>query len=628
MGPIDSNASQRISTAFKSLNISQKKILIDRLGSSDRKTLIQSLISSHGQKMQKIYSKSIEQQIKEVQAIKPRITRVSDFRIPMPRFIKKVIQLFHEILYAFSYISANKAYELIKKELLKDKQTQKPVTKSVLQILIKQVTPGESLSTLLKRNGYSTTINNLSFVKKNVFRGIDVKGISFKNCQFDQTHFSNTSLEGVSFFFCTFSSVAFVSAQMKEVYFQDCEMLECMMNDASMKNVSFINSSLHGCSLEKADLHNVNFTQSEMPGTHFFQAKIHQSSIDKCDLNNTVFFSVKDAFAIDSLSLETAQVTRPLCALFVLPEERGISLPKAYMKLEQNAGLIPLRISFHSAETRKEEANLETEQLLSKIGAYDPSKASIGQRLLETVKQSPTAYPHIAMIIEKVRLLGREVDSFFLPGGEDIPPALYGHTAEKSTAWGRDYRRALTELAVIDQSFHRGIPIMAVCRGFQMANIYFGAQLKQDLEGQKGIQKFALESRAHKGLYAAAFKHSVFSVAMHHQGIAADSYKDVKELEPAVIYDNLVKAAEQKHAGASPMILLQFHPEFYKAQTADSLRQAYFHSSLSVLMSESNEDFWTLLKDSAKAYRDKKESLRGIRNPPPLKSIEKKREDL
>ncbi len=67
-----------------------------------------------------------------------------------------------------------------------------------------------------------------------------------------------------------------------------------------------------------------------------------------------------------------------------------------------------------------------------------------------------------------------------LPGGGDIDPALYG---EKNTA-SRVINRQIDDLQLraTDMFVRAGKPIMGVCKGMQILNVYFGGTLTQHLE--------------------------------------------------------------------------------------------------------------------------------------------------
>jgi hypothetical protein len=152
---------------------------------------------------------------------------------------------------------------------------------------------------------------------------------------------------------------------------------------------------------------------------------------------------------------------------------------------------------------------------------------------------------------------------------------------------------------------------MAVCRGFQMSNVYFGAQLIQHVEGHKGVQTLELTTPEKRGLYGEAMKNNIVSACFHHQAVPEET-PATEHLETAVRYEGLVKATELDKSGATPMVLLQFHPEFYKADTADSMQREFVDRGLNFKMSKENEAFWNILSDSAKAHRTKQAALKEI----------------
>lgn len=347
---------------------------------------------------------------------------------------------------------------------------------------------------------------------------------------------------------------------------------------------------------------------------------INECSILNSDLTNAAFFDTLNRFDIaDKKTKSTAVITKPLAVILVNPQARGISTPKAFMKLDQSAGMIPLRVALQPQKVKTEDVNKETEANLKKIGPYDRNASPIPQRLIKEIADNPEKNLNSMKILKKAALLAAEVDSFFLPGGEDIPPALYGQEKEAQTEDGGDYRRSLLELGLIHHAFNKGIPIMGVCRGFQMSNVYFGAQLIQHVDGHKGVQMFKLEVGEAKGLYFSAFKNNLIGASVHHQAIPKQ-INATEHLETAVEYENLIKAVEPKEGGSSPMILLQFHPEFYKATTADDMEREFIDAGTNLLLSKNNDLFFEILSDSANTYRNKKNVLseikkRGIGEP-------------
>lgn len=72
-----------------------------------------------------------------------------------------------------------------------------------------------------------------------------------------------------------------------------------------------------------------------------------------------------------------------------------------------------------------------------------------------------------------------DCDGLILCGGGDADPALYGQENRGSQPPDLDRDRA--ELALLGAYWEAGKPVLGVCRGVQMINIFWGGTLRQDL---------------------------------------------------------------------------------------------------------------------------------------------------
>lgn len=80
---------------------------------------------------------------------------------------------------------------------------------------------------------------------------------------------------------------------------------------------------------------------------------------------------------------------------------------------------------------------------------------------------------------------GAQCQGLLLPGGGDVEPWRYGQ--ENTRSAGLDPQRDEEELALLDRFLHLGRPVLGVCRGMQVMNVYFGGDLHQDIPGHRGV---------------------------------------------------------------------------------------------------------------------------------------------
>ena len=158
------------------------------------------------------------------------------------------------------------------------------------------------------------------------------------------------------------------------------------------------------------------------------------------------------------------------------------------------------------------------------------------------------------------------IDGLILSGGQDINPYNYGQ--EPSQKIGEFFpERDIYEMILLEESKKRDIPILGICRGFQLINIAAGGTLYQDLSLIPGnILKHNQVSnptlKTHKiEIKENSFISSIFGKetmvnSFHHQAIdkVANDFIVVARAS-----DGVVEAIE--HKTYKFLVAVQWHPE-------------------------------------------------------------------
>src|SRR5208283_4297713 len=80
------------------------------------------------------------------------------------------------------------------------------------------------------------------------------------------------------------------------------------------------------------------------------------------------------------------------------------------------------------------------------------------------------------------------LDGFVLPGSPaDVEPKEYG-AINKGKSEPPDLPRERTDRAILDHAFAEKKPVLAICYGCQLLNVYLGGTLIQDLQSETGTK--------------------------------------------------------------------------------------------------------------------------------------------
>jgi putative glutamine amidotransferase len=157
-----------------------------------------------------------------------------------------------------------------------------------------------------------------------------------------------------------------------------------------------------------------------------------------------------------------------------------------------------------------------------------------------------------------------DVQGIVLTGGGDLDPARYGQpnqgTETESIALDRDE----TEFRLLDFATRRRLPVLGICRGFQVINVYFGGQLVQDIPSQLRSPVVHDGNPSHPVTVIDARFERVIGAdhldtnSHHHQGVTSNLL--APEVE-AFAYSEADRIIEGIVHTRYPVIATQWHPE-------------------------------------------------------------------
>ena len=151
------------------------------------------------------------------------------------------------------------------------------------------------------------------------------------------------------------------------------------------------------------------------------------------------------------------------------------------------------------------------------------------------------------------------LDGVLLPGGTDIDPALYGAEPAADLIEPEPARDAY-ELALLDAATEAGVPVLAICRGLQVVNVWRGGTLHQHVP-EHGLFEEPPDKLQHEvtlapgSVLAGVYGSSAMVNSLHHQTV--DRLGEGLQVT-AEAPDGTVEGLECHDA---PVVAVQWHPE-------------------------------------------------------------------
>ncbi|MBP3376001.1 MAG: gamma-glutamyl-gamma-aminobutyrate hydrolase family protein [Clostridia bacterium] len=180
---------------------------------------------------------------------------------------------------------------------------------------------------------------------------------------------------------------------------------------------------------------------------------------------------------------------------------------------------------------------------------------------------------------EYIQNVCETVDGFLFCGGDDIDPKYYGE--EKSPLIGNICsKRDKFECALFNAAYKTGKPILGICRGLQVINVFLGGSLYQHIDNHR--QKAARDVFTHsvklcegEMLQNILGEDGIEVNSFHHQVINCPAESLVCD---AVSDEGYIEAA---HAPNHRFLLgVQWHPECYftKSETSSKIFKAFIEA--------------------------------------------------
>lgn len=172
------------------------------------------------------------------------------------------------------------------------------------------------------------------------------------------------------------------------------------------------------------------------------------------------------------------------------------------------------------------------------------------------------------------------VAGLLLMGGTDVNPKLYGEEARPETD-PPDQQRDAAELRLIWAALEVDLPILGICRGLQILNVYHRGTLIQHLSPSdphdvaaedKGAPAHEVAIEAETQLAGIANTHRWRVNSRHHQ--AAQKIGDNLRVSARAADDGTVEALERPNKRF--VVAVQWHPEDQVPRDAEQLK--LFHA--------------------------------------------------
>ncbi len=155
----------------------------------------------------------------------------------------------------------------------------------------------------------------------------------------------------------------------------------------------------------------------------------------------------------------------------------------------------------------------------------------------------------------------QQIDGICFSGGGDIAPERYGEVDTALVCENVLPERDELELSLARRALEADLPVLGICRGFQLLNVALGGKLAMDVKGHQakddGVIQHIVRASPGSKLAMACADDDMRVNSRHHQAVTEDRL--APSLRATVFHDGLVEAFESDtHRW---VIGVQWHPE-------------------------------------------------------------------
>ncbi|CUT03555.1 gamma-glutamyl-gamma-aminobutyrate hydrolase family protein [Candidatus Chrysopegis kryptomonas] len=160
----------------------------------------------------------------------------------------------------------------------------------------------------------------------------------------------------------------------------------------------------------------------------------------------------------------------------------------------------------------------------------------------------------------------KKCDALLLTGGDDVHPEFYGEPEREGDKYNRD--RDWFEFKLLDIAFAKGVPILGICRGLQITNVYLRGSLVFDIQTVIGTNHRKDETTGEDRLHNVFVLEdsNLFKIVGQREGVVNSSHHQSADrigenLRVSAKCDDGVIEGLEWDGDERFVLLVQWHPE-------------------------------------------------------------------